>query len=223
MSRESYLIAPNAEGFEAIREPHKNLVIWTRSPDLGLCLWLESHLAGLSRIETRVPLVDQRLELAPLVQDLPEHPFRAKLLADLEHLGRCFAAQLPSSSRILASLGPVVDDQCRKLHVDWVVLRLLSTYVGPGTEWLPDHAVAREHVGASSCCPADANRAIMRDSQALRRALAGEVLLMKGEAWPNNAGRGVVHRSPPIEGRTVPGPPTRRLVFTLTALAPRSS
>lgn len=225
MSQHNFLITPGAEGFEAIRSPEKNLVVWSRQPDLGLRLWLESQLAELQWVEKRVPITDGRLDLSPLVVDLPEHPMRDKLLADLDHLGRCLVRQLGADSatrvsHIKASLGPVLDDQCRKLHVDWVLLRMLTTYIGPGTEWLPDVAVNREHVGASSCCPSDANRAIMRDPHALRRATAGEVLLMKGEAWPGNSGRGLVHRSPPIEG-TSQEVPVRRLVLTLTALAPR--
>lgn len=218
----SFLIGPGAESFEAIKAPDKNLVIWSREPDLGLRLWLESRLPDMRWVEKRVPIVDGLLDLAPLTDGLPDHPMRARLSADLAHLARLFVRHIPGGTlmRIKASLGPVLDDQCRKLHVDWVLLRMLTTYVGPGTEWLPDSAVHRDHVGASACCPTDANRAIMRDPHALRRATAGEVLLMKGEAYPGNSGKGVVHRSPPIEGTATPDQPVRRLVFTLTALAP---
>lgn len=220
MTLESFHIGPGAESFEVIKDPDKNLVIWSREPDLGLRLWLESQLHELRWAEARVPIVDQRLDLSPLVEKLPCHPMRDKLLADLDHLGRCFVRLLPTGAmmKLKASLGPVLDDQCRKLHVDWVLLRMLTTYIGPGTEWLPNAAVDREHVGASACCPTDANRAIMRAPNALRRARAGEVLLMKGEAWPGNTGKGLVHRSPAIEGlgETL----SARLVFTLSALAP---
>jgi len=59
-----------------------------------------------------------------------------------------------------------------------------------------------------------ANRAIVPDAQAIRRASAGHVVLLKGELYPGNAGNGAVHRSPPIAEAG-----ERRLVLTLDASA----
>jgi hypothetical protein len=83
----------------------------------------------------------------------------------------------------------IVDNACCKFHADQVGLRLLTTYLGPGTQWLPDDAVRRRR---GLCFP-------LRHAppQRLERFAVG---LFKGESYPGNCGRGIVHRSPPVSG-----------------------
>lgn len=78
---------------------------------------------------------------------------------------------------------------CPRFHVDRVPVRLLCSYQGVGTEWLPEEKVIRpkrsgplpdQSVGASDT----------------KRLPTGAVGLLKGEAWVGNEGRGLVHRSP---------------------------
>ena len=116
--------------------------------------------------------------------------------------------------RVRATLVCVRDGSCAKFHTDFIPLRLLCTYSGPGTEWLPEEAVDRSVVLDPPEDPEVANARIVRSPALIRRARAGDVLVMKGEAWPRNRGLGVVHRSAPIEGAD-----QRRLVLTLTAMA----
>ena len=107
-------------------------------------------------------------------------------------------AHLADARRLRVSLGAVRTDQCRKFHVDYVRYRLVTTYVGPGTEWVPDSAVRREALDHPPDCPCDANKEIVKDASAIRHAVPGEVVVMKGALHPNSLG--AVHRSPPIEG-----------------------
>ena len=60
---------------------------------------------------------------------------------------------------------------CPKFHTDRVTLRLMTTYHGPATEWL--------------------------DQGRVHQAVAGDVLLSKGESWAATGGA-CVHRSPAI-------------------------
>lgn len=78
---------------------------------------------------------------------------------------------------------------CPRFHVDRVPARLLCTYQGPGTEWLPEEAVTRPDREG----PLAEQR--VEPSQ-VRQLGTGDVALLKGEAWAGNEGRGVVHRSP---------------------------
>jgi len=83
---------------------------------------------------------------------------------------------------------------CPRFHVDRVVCRLLTTYEGPGTEYLADGEVDRSQLGRPV---ADLRQLPVRSSNAtVHRLPAGAVLLCKGESWPGNEGRGFVHRSP---------------------------
>ena len=89
-------------------------------------------------------------------------------------------------------------DGCRKIHADNVSIRLLCTYAGPGTDWLPDEDLVRAHLRPSRLDIDVANRRVLRPGATLRRCSPGEVLLLKGHAYPGNAGRGAAHRSPPL-------------------------
>jgi hypothetical protein len=78
----------------------------------------------------------------------------------------------------------VTDRQsCPKFHSDKVTLRLMTTYYGAATQWL--------------------------ENGCTRQAVAGDVLLAKGELWGDESGA-CVHRSPPPSG-----PNTWRVLVTL--------
>lgn len=79
---------------------------------------------------------------------------------------------------------------CPKYHVDRVSARLITTYQGPGMQWLANDQINRlSGQGGGLYIPPDAQL----DHQNLN---TGDVALCKGDAWPGNAGRGLIHRSP---------------------------
>ncbi|MDX1552466.1 MAG: DUF1826 domain-containing protein [Marinobacter sp.] len=78
---------------------------------------------------------------------------------------------------------------CPRFHVDRVPVRLLCTYQGVGTEWLPEQRVTRpEKPGPLP------DQAVKPGN--VQRLETAAVALLKGEAWEGNEGRGLVHRSP---------------------------
>ena len=92
-------------------------------------------------------------------------------------------------------LEEVTHDNCRAYHADFVTLRLLCTYRGPGTQWLDNETVAPLRDGrrlrGDTCC---------LQPQSLETGWVG---LLKGERMEGNAGKGLVHRSPPLpEGKS---------------------
>jgi len=137
-------------------------------------------------------------------------PLARELLArDIASLVRAFGALL-QRRHLHASLGVVRHDACRKLHADHVTVRLLCTYAGRGTEWVPNEDAVRANLGRIDVDFDTANRSVLRRPDALRRCEAGDVILLKGDAFQGNRGRGAVHRSPPIEADGL-----SRLVFKL--------
>jgi hypothetical protein len=183
------------EASERLAQGEVNLVSWHRE--------LPSDLPGqLVEWANRFPAQFDEIvcmpnyDLSAATHGLAE-PVRAWLTMDIAVLlGRL--AHIANASRLRVSFGAVRTDQCRKFHVDYVRYRLVTTYVGPGTEWVPDEAVRREALDHPPDCPCDANKEIVRDASAIRHAVPGEVLVMKGALHPSH--RGAVHRSPPIEG-----------------------
>ncbi|TKC99468.1 DUF1826 domain-containing protein [Polyangium fumosum] len=176
----------------SIHEPSVNVAIWTRPvpPGLGpeMAAWADKKDA-FEGIFDAAEIKAGR----PFDPDDDTSPLRS----DLGRLLRRFA-ELTRVRRIQVSFGAIRHDQCRKFHVDYVRLRMVTTYLGPGTEWLPDDGVRREELAPAPLAPAEANRRIVRDPDKVRRANAGDVVLLKGERYPG-AERAAVHRSPPIQ------------------------
>lgn len=98
---------------------------------------------------------------------------------------------------------------CPRFHVDRVVLRGVMTYLGPGTQYVANHEVDRSALGI----PYVGAPPVERKGAVIWAAQVGDLVLLKGENWPNNTGRGAVHRSPPVPAGT------KRLVVTFDALA----
>lgn len=92
---------------------------------------------------------------------------------------------------------------CPRFHVDDVVCRLVVTFCGIGSEFLSNDDVRRKLLGPKES-------SVERDGAAIHQLAPFEVGLFKGEAWPENKGRGIVHRSPAGD--------ERRLVMTLDLL-----
>lgn len=98
---------------------------------------------------------------------------------------------------------------CPKFHVDKVPCRLITTYQGVATEWLPHQAVNREKLGAGSNGKPDNQSGLHKSQHDIQQLSCGEVALLKGELWEGNENAGLVHRSPLIpEGEN-------RLLLTL--------
>jgi hypothetical protein len=180
--------------FDRLKQGPMSLAVWSRaiSPALASDLgsWVSEREPRFD--QTRTP---RRIDLKAATHGLDGYA-RDWLIDDLAVLLEQFAS-VTDARRVRFSFGAVTTDQCRKFHADFVRYRLVSTYVGPGTEWAPDEAVDRDALAHPPDCPCDANARIVRDPSALRQARAGEVLLMRGALHPS--GVGAVHRSPPME------------------------
>jgi hypothetical protein len=98
---------------------------------------------------------------------------------------------------------------CPKFHVDHVPCRLITTFSGIGTQWLPHSKVDRRKLGAGSLGKSDESSGIMQNLDDIENLSTGDVALLKGEGWYSNEGGGLVHRSPALKNAE------RRLVLTL--------
>ncbi len=100
-------------------------------------------------------------------------------------LARRFDAIAATRGVVRLRLRSIAGLACRRWHTDVVRLRLLCTYMGAPTQWLPlpggALAARRLEDGSLPCAP----HAVPR----------GAVAVMKGEAF--TPGSGCIHRSPP--------------------------
>lgn len=98
---------------------------------------------------------------------------------------------------------------CPRFHTDNVGTRLITTYYGLATEWLPNQLADRNALGTEFASQINTPGAITANVKYIQRMAAGDVALFKGELWEGNEGRGIIHRSP---APTIQQP--KRLVVT---------
>lgn len=170
-----------------------NLAVWQRELSNSVkknCLSLlaDRHFTGC-RIVLTADKVDSLDDAMPELLRYPDLRRDIQLLADM-------FLTLFGLERIGLRLTPLKGSMCPKFHVDRVPCRLITTYVGRGTEWLPHHEVDRSKLGAGSNGMSDSVSGIISGEDCIQTLASGEVALLKGEMWEGNEGAGVVHRSP---------------------------
>lgn len=87
---------------------------------------------------------------------------------------------------------------CPKFHVDRVPCRLVTTYQGVATQWLPHDTVNRTKLGLGSKGLSDNESGLYQHPDDIQQLQCGDVALLKGETWMNNENKGLVHRSPAL-------------------------
>ena len=177
-----------AEGLGAITRPDVELVIWRRPLPQCLQIWLERlDTTLLPDIRVLVQPKDLVRAMEPLLNEcgLPKGEMRALLVWDIDNLVSAFA-RVARTDLVDVRLESVNGDACWRFHRDCVTARLLTTYLGPATEWVqPRHAEA-------------ALRAQKRFKGPIEHLSAHDVAIFKGSCA--GSGGGIVHRSPPIAG-----------------------
>ncbi|TYK65751.1 DUF1826 domain-containing protein [Colwellia echini] len=98
---------------------------------------------------------------------------------------------------------------CPRFHFDRIPCRLITTYRGVGTQWLPHDVVDRSKLGAGNQGKSDEESGLFNNLDDIKQLSQGDVALLKGEGWNEHEGAGLVHRSPAIAAGE------RRLIVTL--------
>lgn len=122
---------------------------------------------------------------------LSEGFLQSHLLNDFAILLKAFEAT-SKSTHFKVLFSSIETDMCSRFHTDMNKLRLLSTYSGPGTLWLPEAAENRNAYQSG-----EPNEQIIQNSALIQQANTGDVLILKGALYPN--ANAVIHRSPSIQ------------------------
>jgi hypothetical protein len=180
--------AVRLEDLDQIHVPAVELVIWQRQLVAGLSAWLaELHPEQCPDGRLLVPSDACRAAFTALLDeaDTPTGSMRDSFLADLVSLSEAFCRTMDTDVLDIR-LETVRHDGCWKYHRDHVPARLLTTYRGPGTQWVrPEHSEAALLQQKTYGDPVE---------QFSEHAVG----LFKGNTTEH--GRGIVHRSPPILG-----------------------
>ena len=98
---------------------------------------------------------------------------------------------------------------CPKFHVDKVPCRLVTTYQGMATQWLPHELVDQTKLGWGCNGLSDSESGLYQSESDIQQLDCGDVALIKGTLWEGNENAGLVHRSPVLQANE------KRLILTL--------
>ena len=174
-------IEQTLSALRSIRDDDTNLSIWEREIAVDCSSLIASDVEDL-RFES-----DRRASPALFASALdgggyPKGSSRDWLIKDAAQLLDAFCS-IMRIDRAEVRLELVTTDSCRKWHSDYVPARLITTYLGEGTQWLKGQDADRVSEGLD---PAD-----------IQSLETGHVGIFKGKLATS---RPAIHRSPPISG-----------------------
>lgn len=114
--------------------------------------------------------------------ELRTNPFYEVWVSDMADVCKHFCYTLGSDA---ISFCLATERGCQRYHVDQVPMRLLVTYSGQGTEWLPDEAADR-----GAWANGDTNEHIVKNSSARQFMNPWDIALFRGGP------KGLLHRTP---------------------------
>lgn len=186
--KENWVISNNPEQLERIHDADRNIAIWNRNID-----HLNEEINRLLREEVDLRISGDFQTLTTKLRDAMPSDRSNLLLADIISLIQHFT-EISQTHSVKLFLGAINSNMCRRFHTDVNDLRMLCTYSGPGTLWLPEDNVNRKAL--NSC---GTNGSIFRNENRIRQAETGSVVILKGSTYPTLETAGAVHRSPTIE------------------------
>ena len=199
-----------AEVFSDIYRDDINIAIWQRKLSDQL-VWAANEI-----LKTHA-----RLEIAEVVTATSAHAKLCKALGESDAIKVlsdditllvdmfCCVFDLKKAGLRLTALDRAM---CPRFHFDRIPCRLVTTFHGVATEWVPHQLVDRSQLGAGNQGKSDEQSGLFQSIDDIRQLNQGDVALLKGEFWQDNEGAGLVHRSP-VQGQGSVN--ERRLLLTL--------
>ena len=144
-------------------------------------------------------LVNKNFSIDFLVDKIGADKKLIPFYEDIQYLTKLFCELFDIRDACLR-IDAIDKPMCPRFHADHLKCRLVTTYYGPGTQWLPNSLVNRNKLGHGNNGLADDISGLFSKKSDIENLDVGDIGLLKGEAWVNNEGLGLVHRSPHING-----------------------
>ena len=178
------VFSEQADVFTTIYQPTVNMAVWqrqlsesvTRAVKEGLTQNLQLNVTQEVPVDGVLDNLNNNYALSLWPTALRED------IAQIAEMFRC----LFDIDMVGLRLRTLNAAMCPKFHYDRVPCRLVTTYSGIGTQWLPNDAIELNETGRLQ---------VNGDSEP-HTLTAGDVALLKGSAWPGNESTPLVHRSP---------------------------
>ena len=179
--------AKDLRDLEAVKHQEEQLAILERQPLGGggeFFKKLSERPLNVIGIVGKKTCVEEILALLEdeISEDLKSSDFYMQWVIDMEGVCNIFCETLATST---VGFCLATQRACQRYHIDNVPLRLLVTYYGKGTEWVPDSAVDR--LAYDSGMP---NNKILKNNNARKFLNAWDIAIFRG--GPD----GLLHRTP---------------------------
>ena len=201
------MMGEQSDILSSIYQQETNIAIWQRNLSDSLLQSAETILSAKPSLEILVVL-PPRDAFETLQKALGPSQESEVLAKDIAQLVDMFCS-LFEQKRAILKLTALDRAMCPRFHVDWVPCRLITTYQGVATEWLPHNDADRSKLGTGNMGKPDELSGLFDSSSDIQQLNCGDIALLKGEIWENNEGAGLIHRSPQLSGGT------RRLLLTI--------
>jgi hypothetical protein len=192
----------NAMDLLCIFEPDRQINVIARPVQALITSYLQ-QMCRLMGAGYRLALRPEEASPARLDSEmrLPDATGKYELLADISALVSLYA-DLLDCRKVGIRLEVLTHAMCPRFHIDRTGIRLLCSYLGPGTEWLAAAFCNREALTASYPDTAAFHQALILHPQGIHQAPEQALVLLKGSMWQGNQQAGIVHRSPQVDYAT---------------------
>lgn len=190
-----------------IFEEDTNIAIWKRNLSTELTRCVKQLLATKSNLQTNIVVTPENVysKLNEADNKLADASQLRESIAELTDIF-CLLFGLKEVGLRLTTLDRAM---CPRFHIDFIPSRLVCTYHGASTEWLPHDLINRSKLGRGNNGLIDEESGLLSNIQDINQLNTGDVAILKGERWVGNEHAGLVHRSPHVpEGEN-------RLLLTL--------
>ena len=182
--------------FTDIYQENINIAIWERDLATDIQSFVNQFVQSHSQYESSL-IVKPDTVFNKLIQSDNEFVNAQAFCKDISNLVEMFCV-LFDIERVGLRLKVLDSAMCPRFHVDRVPCRLVSTYCGATSEWLPHDAVDRSKLGKGNNGLSDVDSGIFQSEADINRLKTGDVAILKGELWEGNENAGLVHRSPQV-------------------------
>lgn len=196
VARSCAVLGTKIETIESIYDEAISLVVLQRPVRPDIAQYLQNLSVTPGKLETRNCVTIDKHQADAVFSVLPDRPGRDSLVEDYRWMLELFSV-VTDSDTVGVRMAVTSEQTCPRFHADQVALRLICTWQGPATQWLEHDLIDRQFLGqqGSGGLP-DEISGLMKPGARMQALEAFDIGLMKGDAWPGNAGRGLVHRSP---------------------------
>lgn len=170
-----------------------NISLWNRNLDESISIGAKEIINDNLEFNFSKVLKYDEINEA-LINRLGQSQNKILLFNDISNLTELFCSMF-ELKKVWLRMGISTKATCPRFHVDYLKCRLLTTYNGPGTEWLPNDLIDRTKLKFNQKFSTDQD-GLFSSKKDIKQLATGDVALLKGELWPGNKGQGLVHRSP---------------------------